>query len=264
MVEYSIVFAVVTLLVVWKFVVRNRKTTSLLSDIRTSLQSCFISSIKCVKGLARLSKRSKLLPLNRKPWTYNYPNSLFKISMLNGLPVALNETQHIGDICRTNDKQMHGMTTITEKGRTINIGARFQDIYDEISRAYSVYRGMVSFKKDLFIPFPLSFLLKILEGTAFKAYGLQVGIINRVSAQYFHGQQLLMCIFTVFSGSYWNKLTPAYLDNDLQLLKTCDRATVEMSRGKLLRILLIIVKPYVVLNFFRPKMHLAEGPISTA
>ncbi|KAH9474336.1 Cytochrome P450 monooxygenase 151 [Psilocybe cubensis] len=153
---------------------------------------------------------------------------MFKISTLDGWLVVVNGTQQIDDIRRANDEQMHGMTTVAEylqlehtlgpellddpyhidvirMSVTRNIAARFEDIHDEVRRAYSD-------------------AIKVNENdwTALPAYELQVQVINRVSARYFFGKPLC---------------------DDREFLEICDKATIEIFKGRFLRVLPVFLRP---------------------
>ncbi|PPQ94096.1 hypothetical protein CVT25_009247 [Psilocybe cyanescens] len=218
MIEYSSLLAGAALLVAWCFLVRNRKLDHIPTVGFSNPLLSFISSINYIIGCGKIAEEGYR----------RYPNSMFKISTFDGWLVVVNGTQQIDDIRRSNDEQMHGMTTVAEylqldytlgkqllsnpyhidvirMAVTRNIGARFQEIHDEVSRAYSD-----------------AIKLTGNDWTAIPAYELQVGIINRVSARYFFGQPLC---------------------NDPNFLNICDRATLEIFKGRLLRIFPVILRP---------------------
>ncbi|KAF8187146.1 cytochrome P450 [Pholiota molesta] len=183
--------------------------------------------------------------------SYQYPGGAFKIPMIDGWIVVLNGDHHVKDIARASldklnsfkststflqykhtlglpvmESQYHA--TVIRTSLTRNIGPRFEDIHDQIIKAYD--EGIACKGKDwLAVP----------------AVELQVDVICKITSRFFVGKPLC---------------------DNVQFRSICEQAAMEIFKGRFIRLFPEFMKPYASrivtkVHSLRAQMEEFVGPI---
>ncbi|PPQ96349.1 hypothetical protein CVT26_005033 [Gymnopilus dilepis] len=230
----DVLLGTTTLLVVWRILFRERG----LDHIPTvGYSHPILSWISCIVYL--FGARNSLREGYRL-----FPGGIFKIPTFDGWTVVANGAHHVDDIRKATEEQMSAMEStaafkytlgprilenpfhieVIRKALTRNIGSRYQDIYDEVVRAYT--EAIPQCTDDW---------------VSITAYKLQVDVICRVSSRYFVGQPLCKCFFQLVDcrglHSYSTGDNPEFRD-------LCERATAEIFKGRFIRVFPAFLRPF--------------------
>ncbi|KAF9476797.1 cytochrome P450 [Pholiota conissans] len=157
-----------------------------------------------------------------------YPGGAFKIPMIDGWIVVLNGDHHVKDIARASTDKMNSFkststflqykhtlglpviesqyhATVIRTSLTRNIGTRFEDIHDQIIKAYD--EGIACKGKE-WIPVP--------------AVALQIDVICKVASRFFVGKPLC---------------------DNAQFRAICEQATLEIYKGRFIRLFPEFMRP---------------------
>ncbi|KAF8967505.1 cytochrome P450 [Flammula alnicola] len=206
------------LLVVYAYAFRKRDLDHIPTVGYSDPILSWISSIRYVLGGKDIFEKGYRL----------HPRRAFKIPMIDGWLVVFNGSQYVDDIRRASDGKLNGFkststffqfdltlgpaitnnpyhSTVIRTSLTRNIGPRFQEIYEEVVSAYS--DGIADNGE---------------EWVAIPAFDFQVDVICKVSSRYFVGQPLC---------------------EDAGFRSLCERATLEIYKGRVIRLFPIPLRP---------------------